>query len=151
IMILPKDAPVGKPFAEFMGFDDVTFEINVTPNRADCLSHIGIAREIATLFDRELKMPEAKNKPGKKTLKDKVKVEVQDSGENCPRYALRGVLGVKVGPSPQWLKARLEAVGLNSINNVVDVTNYVMFESGQPLHAFDAGTIRGGKILIGPA
>src|SRR5690606_29295838 len=72
-------------------------------------------------------------------------------GENCPRYALRGVLGVKVGPSPQWLKARVEAVGLNSINNVVDVTNYVMFESGQPLHAFDAGTLRGGKIFIGPA
>lgn len=146
IAILPPDAPVGKSFAEYGGYDDITFELKVTPNRADCLSHFGLAREVACLFGKELKSPKAEPKVSAQSTKKEIALEVK-AFDLCPRYTGRFIKGVKVGPSPEWLKKRLESVGLNSINNIVDVTNYVMMELGQPLHAFDAAFI-GGKTII---
>ncbi|MEY4615471.1 MAG: hypothetical protein RJB66_431 [Pseudomonadota bacterium] len=149
IAILAEDAPIGKSFADFAGFNDVTFELKVTPNRADCLSHIGLAREIACLLDRPFKTSELKEYSPTGVGMD-FGIEVA-APEMCPRYTGRIIRGVKVGPSPDWLKKRLETVGLNSINNVVDVTNYVMMEWGQPLHAFDLRQIQGGRLRIGKA
>jgi phenylalanyl-tRNA synthetase beta chain len=148
IVILPKEAPVGKSFAEYSGRDNVLFEVNVTPNRADCLSHLGLAREVACLLDRELKTPTAKVKAGSK--KNPVEVKLNDK-EQCPRYGGRALFGVTVGESPEWVRSRLTAVGVNSINNVVDVTNYVMLEYGQPMHAFDADAIKGSQLTIDKA
>jgi phenylalanyl-tRNA synthetase beta chain len=148
ILILPADAPVGKPFAEYFGLDDVVFDIKVTPNRADCLSHLGLARELSCLLFRPLKKVEsAPRTSGGVSTKHTIALEVRDT-KLCPRYAGRVVSGVKVGPSPAWLKSRLESVGLNSINNVVDVTNFVMMDLGQPLHAFDAEQLKGQKIIV---
>lgn len=147
IATLPTDAPVGKAYAEYGGYDDITFELKVTPNRADCLSHFGLAREVACLFGKELKAPAAEPKLGAGSTKNEIALEVKAT-DLCPRYTGRFIKGVKVGPSPEWLKKRLESVGLNSINNIVDVTNYVMMELGQPLHAFDAGFIDGKKIIV---
>lgn len=150
IMILPKDAPLGAPFAKYMGLDDVTMELKVTPNRADCLSHYGLAREISCILEKPIKEKVPAPKEGDFATIAKIAVDVQ-SGEGCPRYCGRFIAGVKVGPSPLWLKKRLENVGLRAINNVVDVTNYVMMEYGQPLHAFDAKELKGGKIVVTPA
>ncbi len=147
ILILPPDAPVGQSFAKYMGLDDILFELKVTPNRADCLSHFGLAREIGALTGREVKFPALKLEESGGSTRSVVKIELR-AKDLCPRYAGRGVKGVKIGPSPAWLKTRLEAVGLNSINNVVDVTNFVMMELGQPLHAFDQRELRGGKVVI---
>jgi phenylalanyl-tRNA synthetase beta chain len=148
ILILPENAPIGKSFAEYQGFDDVTFELKVTPNRADCLSHYGLAREVACLLGRPLKKMEPQFATAAGSTKQMIGLEV--FSEQCPRYAGRFIRGVKIQASPEWLKKRLESVGLNAINNVVDVTNYVMLELGQPLHAFDAGEIKGKKITVSP-
>lgn len=148
--ILPKDAPVGKSYAEYGGYDDITFELKVTPNRADCLSHFGLAREVSCLVDRELKTPVSEFKTNNQSTQKKIGLEVK-AADLAPRYTGRYISGVKVGPSPDWLKNRLESVGMNSINNIVDVTNYVMMELGQPLHAFDAAFIEGGKIIVDKA
>ncbi|MFK8136749.1 MAG: phenylalanine--tRNA ligase subunit beta [Bdellovibrionales bacterium] len=147
ILILPEDAVVGKSFAEFQGFDDILFELKVTPNRADCLSHFGLAREIATLLKRELKKPKIELEFSSDSTKSKISLNVKEK-ERCPRYAGRYISGVKVGPSPTWLKTRLENIGLNSINNIVDITNFVMMEMGQPLHAFDVSNISGSSIGV---
>lgn len=148
ILILPADAPVGEPFAKYWGLDDVVLEVNVTPNRADCLSHLGVARELSANLNRPLKMqkPEFKTDSSISTKKT-VSLQVKDT-KLCPRYTGRVLTGVKVGPSPDAIKKRLEAVGLNSINNVVDITNYVMMELGQPLHAFDLDHLKGAKVEI---
>ena len=150
ILILPKDAPMGVPFATYYGLDDVTFELKVTPNRADCLSHFGLAREVCCLLDRPLKRAMPTFAVADRSTKSQVQLEVKDA-EACPRYCGRFISGVKIQASPDWLKKRLESVGLNSINNVVDITNYVMMELGQPLHAFDAREIRGNKIIVAKA
>jgi len=151
ILILPPDAPVGRPFAEYMGLNDVVLEVNVTPNRADCLSHLGIARELSCLLNRPLlaSKAELKSTPGLST-KSTVQLELRDE-KLCPRYSGRLIRGVKVGPSPAWLKTRLEAVGLNSINNVVDITNFIMLDLGQPLHAFDVAKLEGKKVIVDKA
>ena len=146
IMILKKDLSPGQSFMEACP-QDVVFEINVTPNRADCLSHIGVARELSTLLNRPVKTPKVKFSETGKKITDWIEVEIKDT-ESCPRYCGRGITGVKIGPSPPWLREALESLGLNSINNVVDVTNYVLFEYGQPLHAFDYSKIRDSKITI---
>lgn len=140
LMILPENARVGQAFAEFLGRteSDAVFDLEITPNRPDLNSVIGIAREIAAITGNPLRIPDvslAEDQSGPAAA-DLVAVRIEDP-ELCPRYTARVVLGVKVGPSPDWLRARLEAVGLRSISNVVDVTNYVMLECGQPLHAFD--------------
>ncbi|MGZ3691653.1 MAG: phenylalanine--tRNA ligase subunit beta, partial [Pseudobdellovibrio sp.] len=147
LFILDPSAPVGQSYAEFAGYDDVTFELKVTPNRADCLSHFGLARELGCLLNKPVKSPEVLTKFSSQSTKSKMKLEVQNT-ENCNRYCGRYVAGVKIGESPLWMKKRLEAVGINSINNVVDVTNYVMHEMGQPLHAFDADSLAGAKVVV---
>jgi len=144
LLILPADATVGKPFGEFLGRSgsDVVYDLEVTPNRPDLNSVIGIAREIAAVTGNALRVPEIKLVTGGKTA-DLVSVRIEDS-EVCPRYTARVIKDVKVGPSPAWLRDTLEKVGIRSISNVVDVTNYVMLESGQPLHAFDYHLIAKG-------
>jgi phenylalanyl-tRNA synthetase beta chain len=154
LLILPKDAPIGQAFAEFMKrpAGDVLYDLEITPNRPDLNSVIGIAREISALTGNALRLPEIRDgvesvpTAGEGKIKDAVErvpttgelvaVRIEDE-ELCPRYTARVVRGVKVGPSPDWLKQALEKVGVRSISNVVDVTNYVMLETGQPLHAFD--------------
>ncbi len=150
IRLLPKDAPVGQPFAKYFGLDDILFDLKVTANRADCLSHFGLAREVACLLGREVKFPIESLLESGGSTRDQVKLELKAS-ELCPRYAGRGVAKVKVGPSPDWLKKRLESVGMKSINNVVDATNFVMLELGQPLHAFDAKKLLGQTVIIDKA
>lgn len=145
ILILPADAPIGCSFAEYQKLDDVIFELKVTPNRADCLSHYGLALEVGCLLDRPVTKPAAEIKLTGAAGDIGVEIKAAELG---PRYAGRMIRGVKVGPSPAWLKQRLESVGLKSINNVVDVTNYVMLEMGQPLHAFDVRNIRGRRIVV---
>lgn len=139
LLILPAEAPVGKDFGEYLGRaeKDVVYDLEVTPNRPDLNSVIGIAREIAALTGNSLRLP-ACELPAETggPIDEQVAVRIEDP-ELCPRYTARLVCGVKIGPSPAWLKAALEKVGLRSISNVVDVTNYVMMETGQPLHAFD--------------
>jgi len=140
LLILREDATVGQPFAEYLGRSsgDVVYDLEITPNRPDLNSVIGIAREISALSGNPLRFPQiADPKPASgEKASDLVEVRLDDP-ELCPRYTARIVRGVKIGPSPAWLKSTLEKVGIRSINNVVDVTNFVMLEIGQPLHAFD--------------
>ncbi len=138
LLILREDAKVGQPFSEYLGrvSGDVVYDLEITPNRPDWNSVIGIAREISALTGNPLKLPESNLPAGEGKVDDLVSVRVEDA-ELCPRYTARVIRGVKIGPSSDWLRAALEKVGLRSINNVVDVTNYVMIECGQPLHAFD--------------
>jgi phenylalanyl-tRNA synthetase beta chain len=137
LLILREDAKPGQPFGEYLGRSgsDVVYDLEVTPNRPDLNSLIGIAREIAALTGNSLRIPEIKSQAAAGSG-SRVTVKVEDA-ELCPRYTARVVQGVKVGPSPEWLRGMLEKVGIRSISNVVDVTNYVMLETGQPLHAFD--------------
>ncbi len=146
LLILPKDAPIGKPFAEYLGRSggDVVYDLEITPNRPDWNSVIGIAREIAALTGNPLKVPGIRDQASGGKVQDLVAVRIEDA-ELCPRYTARVVKGVKIGPSPDWLRSTLEKVGIRSINNVVDVTNFVMLEIGQPLHAFDYHLISKGK------
>ncbi|MDZ4677916.1 MAG: phenylalanine--tRNA ligase subunit beta [Oligoflexia bacterium] len=147
ILILPANAPLGESFAKYAKLDDVVFDIKVTPNRADCLSHFGLAREISGLTGKTFEFPVTPFTEGRESTRKLIKVAVEDV-ERCPRYAGRVVQNIKVGPSPEWLKKSLESVGLRSINNVVDVTNFVMLELGQPLHAFDLNLLDGKQIII---
>ncbi len=140
LLILPADSRVGAPMAELFPSDTV-FDIEVTPNRPDLLSHIGVAREISALTGHRLVLPE----PGPDSDSDsgRMPVTISDS-DRCPLYSARLIRGVRVAPSPAWLVHRLESAGLRPINNIVDVTNFVLLETGQPLHAFDASTLHGG-------
>lgn len=138
LLILDANARVGQPFAEHLGRSgaDVIYDLEITPNRPDLNSVIGIAREISALTGNPLRWPQTQENTIQTPTNSLVRVDIQDP-ELCPRYVARVVRGVKVGPSPAWLKQRLEQVGIRSISNVVDITNYVMLEVGQPLHAFD--------------
>jgi phenylalanyl-tRNA synthetase beta chain len=138
LLILREDATVGQPFAEYLGRsgNDVVYDLEITPNRPDLNSVVGIAREISALTAHPLKLPNVQFTESAECADALVAVKIE-SPELCPRYTARVVRGVKVGPSPDWLKGMLEKVGIRSINNIVDVTNYVMLEIGQPLHAFD--------------
>lgn len=147
ILILKPDAPIGESFAKYWGLDDVVLDLKVTPNRADCLSHFGLARELSCLLDRKVEFPIEVLKESDFTTQSLMKVEVTGK-DGCPRYAGRVIRGVKVQPSPPWLKQALESVGMNSVNNVVDTTNFVMMELGQPLHAFDLATLQGNQINV---
>src|SRR5881296_2635408 len=154
LMILPADAKVGQSLAEHLGrtSGDVVYDLEITPNRPDWNSVIGIAREISALTGNRLRVPDGKIS-GKRqfaaTVESLVKVRIEDA-ELCPRYTARVVRGVKIGPSPDWLRLTLEKVGIRSINNVVDVTNYVMLETGQPLHAFDFHLLQ-SRAVVPPA
>src|SRR5271154_5939613 len=137
LLILREDAKVGQPFGEYLGRSgsDVVYDLEVTPNRPDLNSVIGIAREIAAVTGNSLRIPFVGG-ASVPASRDLVSVRIEDA-ELCPRYTARVIKGVKIGPSPNWLREILEKVGIRSINNVVDMTNYVMLEIGQPLHAFD--------------
>jgi len=153
ILQLPKSAVLGQPVSELLGHhgpDDVIFEFELTPNRGDCLSVMGLAREIAPLLDTKVREP----KPGRfrnsaHRTSAIIKVEVDDP-RCCPRYVARVIDSLKVTESPDWIKARLQSVGVRPINNIVDVTNFVMLEYGQPLHAFDLRRIESGCIRVAP-
>jgi phenylalanyl-tRNA synthetase beta chain len=147
IMILPASARVGARLIDEIGLNDVIFEINVTPNRPDCLSVVGIAREVAALLGLKLNYPPPTVTESDEDIHQLAKVELLDR-EKCPRYSCRVIKNVNIGPSPMWLKSRLESSGIRSINNVVDVTNYVLLELGQPLHAFDYDLVEGRKIIV---
>jgi phenylalanyl-tRNA synthetase beta chain len=146
LLILPEDAPIGKPFAEYLGRSggDVVYDLETTPNRPDWNSVIGIAREIAALTGNPVKVPGIKDHASSENIRDLVAVRIEDAGL-CPRYTARVVKDVNIGPSPDWLRSTLEKVGIRSINNVVDVTNFVMLEIGQPLHGFDYHLIAKGS------
>lgn len=126
---------------------DVVLDVDVTTNRPDCMGHLGLAREIAVALDEPLRVPGVDLAETSDAAADAVSIEIADP-EGCPRYTGRVIRGVKVGESPEWLRRRLEAIGLRPINNVVDVTNYVLWETGQPLHAFDLDTIGGAHIVV---
>lgn len=147
IMVLDTDLPNGTPAAGFFGLgSDKVFEIGLTPNRADAASHFGVARDLQALLHEHVILPKVGDFKVNNTSRP-IAVEVQNT-EACPRYAGVTVTGVKVGPSPEWMQKRLRAIGLSPINNIVDVTNYVLHELGQPLHAFDADKIAGNKIVV---
>ncbi|MBE6410978.1 MAG: phenylalanine--tRNA ligase subunit beta [Opitutales bacterium] len=149
LLILEMRPEIGTPINDVFTESDTVFEIELTANRGDCLSHIGVARELAAKFGKKLKKPELKYNPiytDKPTGNLVESIESQTS--NCPLYTAVSIKGVKIAPSPEWLRRDIESVGLRSINNVVDVTNYVLMEYGQPLHSFDASKIRGKKIVV---
>ncbi len=127
--------------------DDLAIDLEVTSNRPDCLGHVGVAREVSVLWQTPLKYPEIELGESSTPASDLIKVRV-DFPELCPRYTARVIRGVKVGPSPAWLARRLETLGLAVICNIVDITNYVMMEWGQPLHAFDYRGIEGREIIV---
>ena len=145
IMVLPADAPVGTPLADYMG--DVILDLDITPNRPDCLSVIGIAREIAALTGRKVRLPKDDYDEAAATIDSQVSVEIVDP-DLCPRYSASLITGVKIASSPRWMQQRLLASGMRPINNIVDITNYVMLEYGEPLHAFDYNQVRGKKIIV---
>lgn len=138
---------VGIPFANYLGVNDTVLEIGITPNRPDCLNHVGIAREIASHFKTKLELPSSYISEVKEQTKNYAAVRIE-AEELCPRYSARVLKNVKVAPSPQWLQRRLEAVGVRPVNNVVDITNYVMMETGQPLHAFDLEKVERETIVV---
>lgn len=150
IIILPKDAPVGMDYTDYLGMSDTVIDCEITPNRPDCLSMTGMAVEVAAMYDEDthIELPSVKSEQGP-DAHDLVDVTIDDP-ELCQRYTARVVRNVKIGPSPEWLARRVVAAGSRPINNVVDVTNYVMFLTGQPLHAFDLGklTERDGRCHI---
>ena len=145
IMVLSPDAPVGMPLAEYMG--DTVLDLTVTANRGDCLSMIGVAREVAALTGQTVHVPEITYSEDEAPVEHSVSVEIDDP-ELCPRYCASLVTDVKIGPSPEWMQERLIAGGMRPISNIVDITNYVMLEYGQPLHAFDYQQVKGQKIIV---
>ncbi len=147
IMILPDDTPLGVDIREILGLNDSVVDFEITSNRADCFSVIGLARETAVTYDRKFTLKKPEVKTAGDDIKNYVDVTVCDQ-DLCYRYTSRVVKNVKIGPSPEWMKRRLELAGVRSINNIVDITNYVMLEYGQPMHAFDIRTISGGKIVV---
>ncbi|MBI4587565.1 MAG: phenylalanine--tRNA ligase subunit beta [Candidatus Rokubacteria bacterium] len=147
ILLLASDAPLGGDLVTYLGLDDWILEVEVTPNRPDCLSVVGVAREVAALTGAPFRFPVIQVKEGEREIAALAAVEVEDP-ELCPRYAARLITGLSVAPSPPWLAQRLRAVGLRPVNNLVDVTNCVLWELGHPLHAFDFDTLAQRKIVV---
>ena len=147
IMVLGDGAKPGTLLAQYLGQTDVIYEIGITPNRADCLSHIGIAREVALLAKKKIRMPEVRIRESSTSGKKLARIIVEDK-KGCPRYTARLLRNVHIAPSPKWLQDQLSAVGVRPINNVVDVTNYVLMETGQPLHAFDYDKLAQHTIVV---
>ncbi|WP_031516057.1 phenylalanine--tRNA ligase subunit beta [Desulfofalx alkaliphila] len=147
IMLLPEDAPLNVDIVEYLGLDDHILELDLTPNRGDCLSMIGVAREVAALLGVEVRMPQCNPTEGEADVSGLAKIDIEDA-DLCRRYVARVVQNVKIGPSPQWMQQRLRAAGVRPINNIVDVTNYVMMELGQPLHAFDYDKLADRHIIV---
>lgn len=150
IMILPESAEPGIPLSKYFNLNDTILELSITPNRSDCNSHIGIAREVSALTGKEVKLPVSEicdDKQSDKNINDLINIEIKDSYK-CPRYSARMVVDAEIKESPDWLKQRLSMIGLRPINNVVDITNFVLMEIGQPLHAFDYDLLNGHKIIV---
>ena len=147
IMILPPDLPLGGELEEVLNLGDAVLDIGVTPNRADCLSIVGVAREWAAIAGKELRYPATDVIENDEDIREITSVSILDS-DLCPRYTARIIKNARIGPSPLWIRQRLEAVGLRPINNIVDVTNFVMMELGQPLHAFDFRFLEEGRIVV---
>lgn len=147
IMFLDPGLPLGTPLEKALGLGGWIFDLNVTPNRPDCLCILGVAREVAALTGKDLRFPLEKNFPGTEVAEHHTSVAIERP-ELCPRYVAKLIFGVKIAPSPLWMRLRLEAVGVRSINNIVDVTNYVMMEMGQPLHAFDFDLLEEKRIIV---
>lgn len=147
ILILPDDAPIGEDICKYLKLDENVVEFEITSNRPDCMSVIGLAKETAATFGRKFTEPDNSYPKSAKKAADSVSVEVKDFSL-CPRYTARLVENVKIAPSPEWMQKRLRDCGLRPINNVVDITNYVMLEYGQPMHSYDFDQIKGGKIIV---
>ncbi len=147
IVVLPDETVIGKPIQKLFGEKDYVFELEITPNRPDCLSHRGIVREIQALGGGKLPVPAITIEETGDPIDKEVTVEILNP-DNCPRYAARLIKGVEIKPSPPWLVSKLHAIGIRSINNVVDITNYVMMEYGHPLHAFDFNLFEDKKVVV---
>lgn len=147
IWLLPANTKVGVTLDKALGIDDIAFEIGITPNRGDCLSMVGIAREAAAICGGRVIYPDVALEEGGPPIEGLTSVSIEDPA-GCPRYSARLIRGVRIAPSPRWLKERVESVGMRSINNIVDVTNFVMLELGQPLHAFDFNRLRERRIVV---
>ena len=147
IYIFPEDTEVGADAIELLGLHDVVFEYEITSNRVDCYSVVGIAREAAATFNKEFKPPVVTETGNDEDVNDYVKVSVENT-DLCSRYCARVVKNIKIEPSPKWLQRRLSSVGIRPINNLVDITNYVMEEYGQPMHAYDLDTLAGHQIVV---
>lgn len=145
VIVLPAEAPVGMPLTEYMG--DTILDLELTPNRLDCLSMMGVAREVAALTGGKVTEPQVSYNESGIPISDRVNISIADS-DLCQRYTASLIEGVKVGPSPKWLQDRLTAVGLRSVNNVVDATNFVMLEYNQPLHAFDFDSLKDATVIV---
>ena len=147
IYIFDDDAVVGESAIKSLGLDDVVVEYEITSNRVDCFSVVGIAREAAATFNKEFKPPVVTETGNNEDVNDYVKVSVENTNL-CSRYCARVVKNIKIGPSPEWMQRRLASVGIRPINNLVDITNYVMEEYGQPMHAYDLDTLAGHQIVV---
>ena len=147
LYIFGEDAPVGENAVSYLGLDDSVIEYEITSNRVDCFSVLGIAREAAATFDKKFVPPVVTETGNDENVNDIVKVTVKDA-DLCSRYTARVVKNVKFAPSPKWMQERLRSHGIRPINNLVDITNYVMEEYGQPMHAYDLDTIAGNEIVV---
>jgi len=147
IMVLDPKAKIGEKFADYIKVNDIVFDIGITANRGDLFSHFGVAREIGALYNEKIKIPEIKITESEKPTTDLIKISIE-ANDVCKRFTGRVISNVTIKESPEWLKKRLKAIGLNPKNNIVDITNYVMFETGQPLHAFDYDKINGKEIIV---
>ena len=148
IWVLPDNLPLGIPLDQALQLKtDYIFDVAVTPNRPDCLSHLGIAREVGALIHQTVVKPHIAFKEIPEKIQNQVQIHIE-TARSCPRYSARLIRNIQVGTSPSWLVNRLEAVGMRSINNIVDITNYVLMETGHPLHAFDYDLLQGRKIIV---
>lgn len=147
LYILPEDAPIGENAVSYLGLDDTVVEYEITSNRVDCFSILGIAREAAATFGKEFVPPVVPETGNNEDVNDYIKVSVKDD-KLCSRYTARVVKNIKIAPSPEWMQCRLRAQGIRPINNIVDITNYVMEEYGQPMHAYDLDTIEDREIVV---
>ncbi len=147
VLILPEDTPIGADITEVLGLNESVAEFEITSNRPDCMSIIGLARETAATFGREFKVPEVVVPEVGGDVNALASVEIENP-ELCSRFVARAVKNVKIGPSPEWMQKRLKACGIRAINNVVDITNYIMLEYGQPMHAYDLKNVEGSKIVV---
>ena len=147
LMELPDDTQIGAPLVEALGLNDVVLELEITPNRPDCLSMIGVAREIGVTTGNSLRLPKVNVPSGTTDIHNLTSVTIE-APDLCPRYAARVIQGVKIAPSPAWLQRRLETIGVGTINNIADITNYVLMEYGHPLHAFDYHQLTENRIVV---